>query len=97
MSKGKIISFRVADEHYAQLLARSTNGGSPGSYARELMLQALHTEQVVGGVQVRLDRQEEQVNELRQELRKVLRSALVVFGRFSHEQAKDWVEQTLKG
>lgn len=96
MSQGKVISFRVADEHYAQLVARSSNGGSPGSYARELVLQALHTELVVDRIQVRLDRQEEQVAELRKDLRLVLRSALVVFGRFNHEQAKEWVQQTLK-
>lgn len=34
MSKENVISVRFADEHYAQL-ARSTNGGSPGSYARQ--------------------------------------------------------------
>ena len=44
MRQGRIISFRVTDEHYALLAARSSKGGSPGSYARELMLQALHAE-----------------------------------------------------
>ena len=97
MSKGKVISFRVSDEHYALLVARSVNGGSPGSYARELMLQALHGEQITGAIQVRLDRHEGQVDELRRDLRQALRSALVGFGRFNHQQAKEWVDQTLKG
>ena len=97
MSKGKIISFRVADEHYAQLVARSVNGGSPGSYARELTLQALYAEQVVGGIEVRLDRHDEQVAAMRKDLRVALRSALIVFGRLNHEQANEWVQKNLEG
>ena len=97
MSKGKIVSFRVADEHYAQLVARSANGGSPGSYARELTLQALYAEQAVAGIEVRLDRHQEQVSAIRKDMRIALRSALVVFGRLTFEQADDWVRKTLEG
>ena len=97
MSRGRIISFRVADEHYAQLVARSTNGGSPGAFARELMLQALHAERVVAGIQTRLDRQQAQVTELRSDLRVTLRAALIAFGRWEPERAKEWVSRTLKG
>ena len=97
MSRGKIVSFRVAEEHYAQLVARSTKGGSPGALARELMLQALHAERVVDGIQTRLDRQQEQVSGLRSDLRITLRAALITFGRLDPERAKEWVNRTLKG
>ena len=97
MSRGKIVSFRVAEEHYAQLVARSAKGGSPGAFARELMLQALHSERVVDGIQTRLDRQLEQVTELRSDLRITLRAALIAFGRLEPERAKEWVSRTLKG
>ena len=97
MSRGKIVSFRVADEHYAQLVTRSAKGGSPGAFARELMLQALHAERVVDGIQSRLDRQQEQVLELRTDLHVTLRAALIAFGRMEPERAKEWVSRTLKG
>lgn len=95
MTKGRIVSFRVAEEHFALLKARSANGGSPGSYARELMLQALHAEQVVDGIERRLDAQELKVGELRRDLRTTLRVALVVFARMTPEQATEWVNKTL--
>ncbi len=96
MSRGRIVSFRVTDEHYALLAARSSNGGSPGSYARELMLQALHAEAVVDGIKTRLDRQEEQVTAVRRDFRAVLRTTLVAFARLDPEQARLWVERTLR-
>ena len=67
MRQGRIISFRVTDEHHALLVSRSSKGGSPGSYARELMLQALHAEHVVEGIATRLDRHEDQVTAVRRD------------------------------
>ena len=96
MSSGRIISFRVTEEHHALLLARSANGGSPGSLARELMLQALHAEQVVAGISTRLDRQEDQVAAVRRDFRAALRSTLVAFARLDPEQARLWVDRTLR-
>ena len=96
MSRGRIVSFRVTDEHYALLAARSSNGGSAGSYARELMLQALHAEAVVDGIKTRLDRHEEQVTAVRRDFRAVLRTTLVAFARLDPEQARIWVERTLR-
>ena len=96
MRQGRIISFRVTEEHYALLVARSSKGGSPGSYARELMLQALHAEYVVEGIATRLDRQEDQVTAVRRDLRSVLRATLVAFARLDPEQARVWVERTLR-
>ena len=96
MSSGRIISFRVTDEHHALLVARSAKGGSPGSLARELMLQALHAEQVVEGITTRLDRQEDQVTAVRKDFRAALRSTLVAFARLDPEQARLWVERTLR-
>ena len=96
MSQGRIISFRVTDEHYALLAARSVNGGSPGSYARELMLQALHAEHVVAGIQTRLDRQAEQLTTIRKDFRAVLHATLVAYAQLDPEQARIWVERTLR-
>lgn len=95
MSKGRIVSFRVAEEHYELLRARSVNGGSPGSYARELMLQALHAEQLMHGVERRLETQELQIADLRKDLRTLLRVVLLVVGRLSPEQALEWVQKAL--
>jgi hypothetical protein len=95
MSKGRIVSFRVAEEHYQLLQSRSANGGSPGSYARELMLQSLHAEQLVQGVERRLDSQELQMAELRKDLRNTLRVVLLVVGRLAPEQASEWVQKAL--
>jgi hypothetical protein len=95
MNKGRIISFRVAEEHYALLKARSAQGGSPGSYARELMLQSLHAEQVVDGIERRLDAHALQIGDLRRDLRTSLRVALVAFARMPAEQATEWVQKTL--
>ncbi len=96
MSQGRIISYRVSDEHYALLATRSSNGGSPGCYARELMLQALHAESVVEGIKSRLDRQDEQVAAVRKDFRAVLLASLVAFARLDPDRAKVWVDRTLR-
>jgi len=96
MRQGRIISFRVTDEHYALLVSRSSKGGSPGSYARELMLQALHAEHVVEGIATRLDRHEDQVTAIRRDFRAILRATLVTFARLDPEQARMWVDRTLR-
>jgi hypothetical protein len=95
MSKGRVVSFRVAEDHYQSLLSRSANGGSPGSYARELMLQSLHSEQLVQGVERRLDSHELEMAELRKDLRNTLRVLLLVVGRLPPEQAAEWVQKAL--
>ena len=74
MKRGRIISFRVAQEHYEVLAARSGNGGSPGSYARELMLQALHSEYVVEGIKGRLDQHENRLADMQDNLARMLRA-----------------------
>ena len=91
MSQGRIISFRVADEHYALLNERSAQGGSPGSYARELMLQSLYDETVIQELRLRMDQQAEQLSALQRDIRVALRAALVAFGRFDPERAGKWV------
>lgn len=94
MRQGRIISFRVTDEHHALLVARSSKGGSPGSYARELMLQALHAEHAVEGIATRLDRHEDQMTAIQRDLREILRAMLATFARLDREQALPWVERT---
>lgn len=96
MRHSRVITYRVSEEHHALLSSRAEQGGSPGSVARELMLRALHEETLLGGVQQRLDRQDQQVADLRKDLRVVLRSALVFFAKLNPDQAKEWVSQALK-
>ena len=91
MSQGRIISFRVADEHYALLTGRSVHGGSPGSYARELMLQSLYDETVIQELRLRMDQQGEQLNGIQREIRTALLAALITFARLDPERARKWV------
>lgn len=89
MKRGKIVSFRLAEEHYQLLVARSTNGGSPGSCARELMLQALHAESSFEDLKSRLDEQQQSLTKLQSSLFRAFRAALIIFGKFGSKQAAD--------
>jgi hypothetical protein len=59
------------------------------------MLQSLHSEQLVQGVERRLDSQELEMAELRKDLRNTLRVLLLVVGRLPPEQAAEWVQKAL--
>lgn len=96
MRRGKVVSFQLSEEHYALLISRRAKGASAGSYARELMLRALHAETTVDAIEVRLGRQEQQIETLRKELRFVLRGALVAFGRLDPERATEWVNNVMR-
>lgn len=92
--RGKIVSFRVAEEHYDLLVARSANGGSPGSCARELMLQALHAEPMAE-LKSRLDEQQLSLDQLQSSQIRMFRAALIIFGKFGTKQAVDLTRKIL--
>lgn len=95
MRRGKVVSFRVAEEHYQLLMARSAQGGSPGSLARELMLQALHSDSMVDEIKSHFDQQRIALTELQSSLFRAFRAALVIFGKFGSKQAADTSQKIL--
>lgn len=95
MRRGKVISFQLPEEQYSLLVSRCAKGASPGSYARELMLRALHAETTVDAIEVRLAHQQKQLDALRSDLRFVLRSSLVAFGRIDADKANEWVNNVM--
>ena len=94
--QAKTISFRINGHRLTSLEKRAEKLAlSPGDLARKCVVQMLDDENENDLLRLRLAALENEVKELRRGMSNMAEALLVVSGKVTKEQAKDWVKENL--
>ena len=91
-----IMSFRLDPAHFAALVEQAGAKASAGAYARELVIRAIHQQQLVEALDGRLRIVAEQQAGLRKDVRLLLQAIVRSVGKVPPEQVIEIVERILR-
>ncbi len=95
-AKAKTFSFRLTAAASEVLEKRAKRSGkTPGELARELVLRALEDENGADLLKVKVSSLESEIKQLRRGLSNSVEALLVVNGKVSKEEAKQWVKDKI--
>jgi hypothetical protein len=91
-----VITFRLDPTHFALLLERAGRGVSAGTYARELVLRALHSEVLTASLEARLEAISRQQDATHESLERVLKTAIISGSKLSEAEAREAARRILR-
>ena len=94
--QAKTISFRLSGHQLVSLEKRAEKlTVSPGDLARKCVVQMLDDEQESDLLRLKLSALENEVKDLRRGINNMAEALLVVSGKVTKEQAKEWVKENI--
>jgi hypothetical protein len=94
MAAPRPINFRLP-AHQHRRLVQQAGPETPNLFARELVLRALDEDALARRLESHLEQSAVPVAELRRDLSVAFQALLVLLGKATPEQARDWAEQHL--
>lgn len=91
-----VISFRLDPAHHALLVEQAGASTSPGAYARELVLRALHQQLLTAALEDRLRAITEHQEQLRKDVRLTLQAVIAAAAKLPPEEAQEYVKRILR-
>ena len=92
----KTIGFKIDRRNRERLEEKATRvGKTPGELAREIVIGVLDGAEQTDGLRLKVASLETEVHSLRQGLANTAEALLVVSGKVSKDQAKEWVKTNI--
>ena len=91
-----LISFRLDPAHLELLRKQAGPGMSASTYARELVLRALHSEVLTASLEARLEAISRQQDATHESLERVLKTAIISGSKLSEPEAREAARRILR-